>query len=131
MAERSRLSASAHAPANGDGHFAWRNARTPAAELAAYVLWSTTVDPGGLLRRLTVLMSKHWMDKVWSWDHCFNALALAASEPRTGLAPVPATVRPSGPGRDTARLSRLLRGPAQLRQAAAHPRQGARPPDTP
>jgi glycogen debranching enzyme len=27
-----------------------------------------------------VLMSKHWMDKVWSWDHCFNALALAGGE---------------------------------------------------
>jgi glycogen debranching enzyme len=26
-------------------------------------------------------MSKHWMDKVWSWDHCFNALALAAGDP--------------------------------------------------
>jgi glycogen debranching enzyme len=26
-------------------------------------------------------MSKHWMDKVWSWDHCFNAIALAAGEP--------------------------------------------------
>jgi glycogen debranching enzyme len=26
-------------------------------------------------------MSKHWMDKVWSWDHCFNALALADGEP--------------------------------------------------
>jgi glycogen debranching enzyme len=26
-------------------------------------------------------MSKHWMDKVWSWDHCFNALALAAGAP--------------------------------------------------
>jgi len=26
-------------------------------------------------------MSKHWMDKVWSWDHCFNALALAAGQP--------------------------------------------------
>jgi glycogen debranching enzyme len=22
-------------------------------------------------------MSKHWMNKVWSWDHCFTALALA------------------------------------------------------
>src|SRR6478735_7387925 len=22
-------------------------------------------------------MSKHWMDKLWSWDHCFNAMALA------------------------------------------------------
>ena len=59
----------------------WRNDRTPAAELAAYVLWSATVDPAGFLTRPGVLMSKHWMDKVWSWDHCFNALALATGEP--------------------------------------------------
>lgn len=59
----------------------WRSVRTPAAELAAYVLWSATVDPAGFLGRPGVLMSKHWMDKVWSWDHCFNALALAAGEP--------------------------------------------------
>ncbi len=26
-------------------------------------------------------MSKHWMNKVWSWDHCFNALALAVYDP--------------------------------------------------
>lgn len=55
----------------------WRSERTPAAELAAYVLWSATVEPRGFLRRESILMSKHWMDKVWSWDHCFNALALA------------------------------------------------------
>ena len=59
----------------------WRDARTPAAELAAYVLWSATVAPAGFLARPAVLMSKHWMDKVWSWDHCFNALALAAGDP--------------------------------------------------
>jgi glycogen debranching enzyme len=59
----------------------WRNAGTPAAELATYVLWSATVAPGGFLTRPAVLMSKHWMDKVWSWDHCFNALALAAGDP--------------------------------------------------
>ena len=44
---------------------------------AAYVLWSATVQPNGFLRRESILMSKHWMDKVWSWDHCFNALAVA------------------------------------------------------
>ncbi|MES4906064.1 MULTISPECIES: trehalase family glycosidase [unclassified Streptomyces] len=55
----------------------WRSAATPAAELAAYVLWSATVNPAGFVTRPAVLMSKHWMDKVWSWDHCFNALALA------------------------------------------------------
>ncbi|MEH1123102.1 amylo-alpha-1,6-glucosidase [Micromonospora sp. CPCC 206061] len=59
----------------------WRGPRTPAAELAAYVLWSATVAPAGFLARPAVLMSKHWMDKVWSWDHCFNALALAAGQP--------------------------------------------------
>jgi hypothetical protein len=26
-------------------------------------------------------MPRHWMDKVWSWDHCFNTLALAAGAP--------------------------------------------------
>ncbi|GHH52530.1 amylo-alpha-1,6-glucosidase [Streptomyces candidus] len=59
----------------------WRSPDTPAAELAAYVLWSATVRPKGFVTRPAVLMSKHWMDKVWSWDHCFNALALAAGEP--------------------------------------------------
>jgi glycogen debranching enzyme len=59
----------------------WRGERTPAAELAAYVLWSATVNPAGFLARPAVLMSKHWMNKVWSWDHCFNALALADGDP--------------------------------------------------
>ncbi|ONI91870.1 glycogen debranching protein [Saccharothrix sp. ALI-22-I] len=59
----------------------WRDESTPAAALAAYLLWSATVDPEGFVRRPAVLMSKHWMDKVWSWDHCFNALALAGGEP--------------------------------------------------
>lgn len=59
----------------------WRSAGTPAAELAAYVVWSATVRPAGLVTRRAVLMSKHWMDKVWSWDHCFNALALAPGSP--------------------------------------------------
>jgi mannosylglycerate hydrolase MGH1-like protein len=59
----------------------WRDAGTPVAELATYVLWSATVAPGGFFRRPAVLMSKHWMDKVWSWDHCFTALALAAGDP--------------------------------------------------
>ncbi len=63
----------------------WRSSATPAAELAAYVVWSATVRPRGLVTRPAVLMSKHWMDKVWSWDHCFNALALAAGCPELAL----------------------------------------------
>ncbi|MFF2079836.1 amylo-alpha-1,6-glucosidase [Kitasatospora sp. NPDC058162] len=53
----------------------------PSADLAAYVLWSATVRPEGFLKRPGILMSKHWMDKVWSWDHCFNALAVAPASP--------------------------------------------------
>jgi glycogen debranching enzyme len=63
----------------------WRSERSPAAAAAAYVLWSATVSPGGFLARESVLMSKHWMDKVWSWDHCFNALALAPGLPSSAL----------------------------------------------
>lgn len=63
----------------------WRDNRTPAAGLAAYVLWSATVGPDGFVHREAVLMSKHWMDKVWSWDHCFNAIALAPGLPNMAL----------------------------------------------
>lgn len=63
----------------------WRSPDTPAAELAAYVVWSATVRRRGFVTRSAVLMSKHWMDKVWSWDHCFNALALAPGSPGLAL----------------------------------------------
>ena len=52
-----------------------------AAALAAYVDWSTIVVPEGHLTRPSMLMSKNWMNAVWSWDHCFNAMALIESEP--------------------------------------------------
>ncbi len=58
---------------------------SPTAVKAAYVLWSATVQPAGFVGREAVLMSKHWMDKVWSWDHCFNALALAPLDPDAAL----------------------------------------------
>jgi hypothetical protein len=56
-----------------------------ASARAAYVLWSATVAPAGFVGREAVLMSKHWMDKVWSWDHCFNALALARADPAAAV----------------------------------------------
>ncbi|WP_211588486.1 amylo-alpha-1,6-glucosidase [Allorhizocola rhizosphaerae] len=59
----------------------WRNADTPAAELAAYILWSTTVRPAGFVTLPAILGSKHRADKVWSWDHCVNALAVASGLP--------------------------------------------------
>ncbi|MEM9883725.1 MAG: trehalase family glycosidase [Planctomycetota bacterium] len=48
---------------------------------AARTLWASTISPYGLLRRPAVLMSKVVMDQVWSWDHCFNAIALASGRP--------------------------------------------------
>ena len=52
-----------------------------ARDVAAHNLWSTFVRPEGLLKRDTLLMSKNWMTRVWSWDHCFNAIALSHSFP--------------------------------------------------
>lgn len=63
----------------------WATPASSAADLAAYVLWSATVDARGFLQRESILMSKHWMDKVWSWDHCFNALALVGGNPALAL----------------------------------------------
>ena len=68
-----------------DAVASWRDDSTPAAELASYVMWSATVHPHGFVVRPAVLMSKHWMDKVWSWDHCFNAIALADGDPGFAL----------------------------------------------
>lgn len=48
---------------------------------AAYLLWSCIVGKYGLLGRDVMLMSKNWMNRVWSWDHCFNAMAVADGHP--------------------------------------------------
>jgi len=52
-----------------------------ARALAGYILWSARVKPQGRLTRDAILMSKNWMTNVWSWDNCFNAMALAADHP--------------------------------------------------
>ncbi|PLT29762.1 amylo-alpha-1,6-glucosidase [Peribacillus deserti] len=48
-----------------------------AAMLAAYTNWSTFVRPEGYLKRNTLYCSNNHFLGAWSWDHCFNALALA------------------------------------------------------
>ena len=53
--------------------------------LASYVNWGATVEACGLVTRPTLLMSKFTMCSVWSWDHAFNALALAAGHPQLAL----------------------------------------------
>ena len=53
--------------------------------LAIYLMWALTVQPSGILKRPAVLMSKHWMDQVWSWDHCFNAQALMGAHDQLAI----------------------------------------------
>ncbi|MDT7813804.1 MAG: hypothetical protein QOJ42_3720 [Acidobacteriaceae bacterium] len=53
----------------------------PGAELAAYVNWESVVAPSGNLKRPAMLMSKNWMESVWSWDHAFNAMATSLTNP--------------------------------------------------
>lgn len=53
-----------------------------AALVAAYVDWASIVSPCGVLQRESMFMSKNWMCNVWSWDHCFNAMALAYNNPK-------------------------------------------------
>ena len=50
-------------------------------EMAAYITWSCVVAPSGVLTRPAMYMSKNWMTNIWSWDNCFNALALAKNNP--------------------------------------------------
>ncbi|SFC65463.1 Trehalase [Bacillus sp. 491mf] len=51
-------------------------------ELAAYITWSCMVEAEGYLPRQAMYMSKNWMTNIWSWDHCFNAMALAVHQPK-------------------------------------------------
>jgi len=51
-------------------------------EIAAYVNWASVVAKSGFLTRDTMYMSKNWMTSVWSWDHCFNAIALSYGHPQ-------------------------------------------------
>jgi glycogen debranching enzyme len=79
--------AAAHAAATACTAFTARFPAVPrhlrsARELAGYVLWSALVKPSGHLRREGMLMSKNWMVNIWSWDHCFNAIALAPAHPQ-------------------------------------------------
>lgn len=50
-----------------------------------YNLWASTVPPAGNYKNPTVVMSMEFMSSVWSWDHCFNALAIAQADLNLGL----------------------------------------------
>ena len=52
-----------------------------AHELALYINWSALVRSRGVMKREGMLMSKNWMNYIWSWDNCFNAMAMAYGWP--------------------------------------------------
>jgi len=54
-------------------------------ERAVYIDWASTVAPCGLVKRPTIFMSKNWMNNVWSWDQCFNAMAMAKAHPALAM----------------------------------------------
>ncbi len=51
-------------------------------ELTWFNMWSCFVRAQGVYKKDTMLMSKKFMSSVWSWDHCFNALAMAKCKDR-------------------------------------------------
>ena len=52
-----------------------------ARKMATYVNWSSMAGASGAFRREAMLMSKNRMAALWSWDHCFNAMALSHGNP--------------------------------------------------
>ncbi|GLX66896.1 amylo-alpha-1,6-glucosidase [Paenibacillus glycanilyticus] len=56
----------------------WEGSRA----LASYITWSCLVPAEGCLTRPAMYMSKNWMTNIWSWDHCFNAMALVRHDPK-------------------------------------------------
>lgn len=52
-----------------------------AAQIAWFLLWNCQAPATGALTRPAIYMSKFWMNAVWAWDNCFNALAVAHADP--------------------------------------------------
>lgn len=48
------------------------------ARVTWYNIWSSFVRARDVYKADLMLMSKKFMTRIWSWDHCFNALALAS-----------------------------------------------------
>lgn len=54
-------------------------------DLASYITWSSVVKAEGILSSPAMYMSKNWMYNIWSWDNCFNAMALSENNPKLAL----------------------------------------------
>lgn len=51
-------------------------------EDALYTTWSANVKASGNLTREVTWMSNTNFPGIWSWDHCFNTLAMMKAEPK-------------------------------------------------
>jgi putative isomerase len=49
---------------------------------ALYLNWSHIVEKRNFITREAIYMSKTWMPNIWSWDHCFNAIAMSYFDPK-------------------------------------------------
>jgi len=59
--------------------------RQSIAEMTWYNLWSSVVRAEDCYHYDAMLMSKNYMCSVWTWDHCFNALAVATADLRMAI----------------------------------------------
>lgn len=55
------------------------------AEISWYNIWSSFVHARDRYTNDAMLMSKKYMSSLWSWDHCFNALAISRAYPEKAL----------------------------------------------
>ncbi len=53
-----------------------------ARDIASYITYSCVAPPEGLLTHPAMYMSNNWMTNIWSWDNCFNAIALCKNNPK-------------------------------------------------
>ncbi len=54
-------------------------------QLSCYTLWSTIYDANGYVTRRCNAISKGLMNLVWSWDNCFNGLAVFLADKKLAL----------------------------------------------
>ena len=55
------------------------------SEKAWFALWAAYVRAQPPYHDDTILMSKKYMSAAWSWDHCFNALAVGKADAQLGM----------------------------------------------
>lgn len=55
------------------------------SELCWYTNWSCFIKANDAYEYDAMLMAKYIMSSIWTWDHCFNALAIAETHPAAAI----------------------------------------------